>query len=68
LRNRYLAPDSFIPKYGERISDAFPLSGNANQPISEIAYDSGFADHTNFARNFRRRFGHTPGSHWGDHA
>jgi AraC family transcriptional regulator, positive regulator of tynA and feaB len=33
------------------------------QPVSEIAYACGFADHTNFARKFRRWFGHTPGSH-----
>jgi AraC family transcriptional activator of tynA and feaB len=38
------------------------------QPISEIAYASGFGDYTNFTRKFRRRFGHTPGSHSGDHA
>jgi AraC-like DNA-binding protein len=39
-----------------------------SQPISEIAYGSGFGDYTNFIRKFRRRFGHTPGSHSGDHA
>jgi AraC-like DNA-binding protein len=39
----------------------------ASQPISEIAYASGFGDYTNFIRKFRRRFGHTPGSHSGDH-
>jgi AraC family transcriptional activator of tynA and feaB len=33
------------------------------QPFSEIAYACGFADYTNFARGFRRRFGHTPGSY-----
>jgi AraC-like DNA-binding protein len=38
------------------------------QPISEIAYACGFADHANFARKFRRCFGHTPGSHSGDPA
>jgi AraC family transcriptional regulator, positive regulator of tynA and feaB len=38
------------------------------QPLSEIAHACGFADYTNFARKFRRRFGHTPGSHSGDHA
>jgi AraC family transcriptional activator of tynA and feaB len=38
-----------------------------SQPISEIAYASGFGDYTNFVRKFRRRFGHTPGSHSGDH-
>jgi AraC family transcriptional regulator, positive regulator of tynA and feaB len=39
-----------------------------NQPISDIAFASGFGDYTNFNRKFRRRFGHTPGSHSGDHA
>ena len=39
-----------------------------SQPISEIAYASGFGDYTNFIRKFRRRFGHTPGSHSEDHA
>jgi AraC family transcriptional regulator, positive regulator of tynA and feaB len=38
-----------------------------SQPISEIAYASGFGDYTNFIRKFRRRFGHTPGSHFEDH-
>jgi AraC-like DNA-binding protein len=36
---------------------------NPIQPISEIAYASGFGDYTNFARKFRRRFGHAPGVH-----
>jgi AraC family transcriptional regulator, positive regulator of tynA and feaB len=39
-----------------------------NQPISDIAFASGFGDYTNFNRKFRRRFGHTPGSHSVDHA
>jgi AraC family transcriptional activator of tynA and feaB len=33
------------------------------QPISAIAYDSGFGDYTNFARQFQNRFGHSPGAH-----
>ena len=37
------------------------------QPISEIAYASGFGDYTYFSRKFRRRFGHTPGSHCEDY-
>jgi AraC family transcriptional activator of tynA and feaB len=41
---------------------------NTNQPISEIAYGSGFADYTNFGRKFRRRFGHPPGVHCNNHA
>jgi AraC family transcriptional activator of tynA and feaB len=35
-------------------------------PLSEIAYTCGFADYTNFARQFRRRFGHAPGSYSGE--
>jgi AraC-like DNA-binding protein len=38
------------------------------QPISEIAYASGFRDYTNFARKFRRRFGRSPGADSEDHA
>jgi AraC family transcriptional regulator, positive regulator of tynA and feaB len=38
------------------------------QPLSEIAYACGFADYTNFARRFRRRFGHAPGAHAGEPA
>lgn len=33
------------------------------QPLSEIAYACGYADYTNFARKFRRRFGRTPGTY-----
>jgi AraC-like DNA-binding protein len=33
------------------------------QPLSEIAYASGFRDYTHFARKFRHRFGHAPGAH-----
>lgn len=36
---------------------------NTSQPISEIAYASGYSDYTNFARKFHRRFGHAPGAH-----
>jgi AraC family transcriptional activator of tynA and feaB len=36
------------------------------QPLSEIAYASGFRDYTHFARRFRYRFGYTPGAHAGD--
>ena len=37
-----------------------------SQPVSEIAYSSGFGNYTHFARQFRRRFGHPPGVHAGD--
>jgi AraC-like DNA-binding protein len=40
---------------------------NTSQPISEIAYASGFRNYTHFARQFRRRFGHPPMAHAGDH-
>jgi AraC family transcriptional regulator, positive regulator of tynA and feaB len=39
---------------------------NTRQPISQIAYASGFSDYTHFARQFRRRFGHSPGVHGRD--
>jgi len=37
------------------------LLGKA-QPLSEIAYACGYSDYTHFARNFRRRFGASPGA------
>jgi AraC-like DNA-binding protein len=40
---------------------------NTSQPISEIAYASGFSNYTHFARQFRRRFGYPPVAHAGDH-
>jgi AraC family transcriptional regulator, positive regulator of tynA and feaB len=33
------------------------------QSLSEIGYASGFSDYTHFARKFRHRFGHPPGTH-----
>jgi AraC family transcriptional regulator, positive regulator of tynA and feaB len=36
---------------------------DTRQPISQLAYASGFNDYTHFARQFRRRFGHPPGAH-----
>ena len=33
-----------------------------SQPLSEIAYACGFRDYTHFARKFRQRFGHSPGT------
>jgi AraC family transcriptional activator of tynA and feaB len=38
---------------------------NTRQPISQIAYASGFNDYAHFARQFRRRFGHPAGAHGG---
>jgi AraC family transcriptional activator of tynA and feaB len=38
-----------------------------SQPISEIAYASGFGDYANFNRRFRSRFGRTPGFHLRHH-
>jgi AraC-like DNA-binding protein len=40
---------------------------STSQPISEIAYASGYGDYTNFARKFRRRFGQAPGAHAKSH-
>jgi AraC family transcriptional activator of tynA and feaB len=36
---------------------------NTREPMSAIAYSSGFHDYTHFARKFRRRFGYSPGAH-----
>jgi AraC-like DNA-binding protein len=35
-------------------------------PLSEVAYACGFRDYVYFARMFRRRFGHPPGTHIAD--
>jgi AraC-like DNA-binding protein len=35
------------------------------EPISAIAYACGFRDYTHFARQFRHRFGASPGAHAG---
>ena len=37
-------------------------SMKTNQPLSVIAYACGFREYSHFARAFRRRFGHTPGT------
>jgi len=37
----------------------------SGQPLSEIAYASGFRDYPHFARRFRNRFGYPPGAHAG---
>jgi AraC-like DNA-binding protein len=36
------------------------------QPLSEIAYASGFRDYSHFARKFRRRFGYAAGAYCAD--
>jgi AraC family transcriptional regulator, positive regulator of tynA and feaB len=37
------------------------------QHLSEIAYACGFRDYAHFARRFRHRFGHAPGTHFEGH-
>jgi len=39
------------------------VAAKTEQPLSVIAYTCGFRDYTNFARAFRRRFGHAAGVH-----
>jgi AraC-like DNA-binding protein len=41
---------------------------DTGEPLSEIAYASGFRDYAHFARRFRKRFGHSPGDHAGEGA
>jgi AraC-like DNA-binding protein len=36
---------------------------STRQPISEIAYASGFNDYNYFSQKFRRRFGYAPSAH-----
>ena len=36
---------------------------STTQPISAIAYSCGFGNYANFARQFQKRFGHSPGVH-----
>jgi AraC family transcriptional regulator, positive regulator of tynA and feaB len=62
---RGLTASEFI--YSLRLDHAARLlhrraSLGTGQPISEIAYASGFRDYTHFARRFRRRFGYSPGA------
>jgi AraC family transcriptional regulator, positive regulator of tynA and feaB len=54
--------------YSLRLDQAARLLGRREslrnaQPLSEIAYACGFRDYTHFARKFRHRFGHPPGTH-----
>src|SRR3979490_2075987 len=74
LQKLFTARNSTCSRFihSDRLNHAAGLSKRrsflkTSQPISEIAYASGFGDYTNFIRKFRRRFGHTPGSHSGDH-
>jgi AraC-like DNA-binding protein len=39
---------------------------STRQPISEIAYASGFGDYSYFSQKFRRRFGCAPSAHLGN--
>ncbi|KQZ59208.1 transcriptional regulator [Lysobacter sp. Root559] len=43
-----------------RLRRAVPLLADASRPITEVAYDSGFADLSNFVRTFRRAAGVSP--------
>jgi AraC family transcriptional activator of tynA and feaB len=54
--------------YSLRLNQAARLldrrkSLSISEPISAIAYASGFSDYTHFSRKFRHRFGYSPGAH-----
>ena len=57
--------DSRLMNRPYRERDARRALLNTSQPISEVAYDSGFSDYTHFARKFRRRFGRPSGRRCG---
>jgi AraC family transcriptional activator of tynA and feaB len=50
--------------YAARLLHRRKLLG-MSEPISNIAYACGFRDYTHFARQFRNRFGCSPGTHSG---
>lgn len=46
--------------HATRLLDSRAESG-AKLPLAQVAYACGYRDYAHFARNFRARFGHTPG-------
>lgn len=45
-----------------RFDYAKQLLRNSDMSISEVCYESGFSDYSNFLRSFKKRFGISPGS------
>ena len=54
----HLTPQKFLRKLRLRIASRALVS--ADDSLSEIALNSGFADQSHFSREFRRQFGRTP--------
>ncbi len=57
--------DSLRLEHAARLLQRRTLA-STNQPISEIAYTSGFNDYNHFSRKFRRRFGYAPSAYAGE--
>jgi AraC-like DNA-binding protein len=57
--------DSLRLDHAERLLRRRAMA-STRQPISEIAYASGFNDYSYFSQKFRRRFGYAPNAHAGN--
>ena len=50
-----------------RVIEACRLLAQTNQPVTNVALESGFYDHSDFARQFRRQMGQTASQYRADH-
>jgi len=46
-----------------RLERAKRMLADDNQPMTEIAFSTGFSSHSNFTRSFRNATGTTPGEY-----
>lgn len=58
LASFHLTPQKYLRKLRLRIASRALI--NANESLSEVALNCGFADQSHFTREFRRQFGRTP--------
>ena len=60
-RFRHETVGDYVQK--RRVGHAARLLADRDMPLSEIAYECGFADQSHFTRVFKRRMGATPGAY-----
>ena len=58
LASFHLTPQKYLRKLRLRIASRALIY--TNEPLSDVALSSGFADQSHFTREFRRQFGRTP--------